>query len=146
MSYGETMTDQHLPQAPLQTFAAGWYNDPASGALRWWDGKAWGAYAPAPVPAPKPAATSTSQAGRGLGIAALSIGVVVVIVAMPFILATTPIGLFFTLIPGALAIVFGAVSASQARKAGALSGMGTAGIVLGVVALAASSGAFRLFT
>jgi len=31
----------------------GWYHDPA-GLQRWWDGTAWGVYAPVPAPAPGP--------------------------------------------------------------------------------------------
>ena len=31
----------------------GWYQDPA-GLQRWWDGAAWGVYAPVPVPVPMP--------------------------------------------------------------------------------------------
>ncbi len=39
------MTDLTPQQAP-----AGWYPDPTSGHLRWWDGHMWGAFAPPAQP------------------------------------------------------------------------------------------------
>ena len=37
------MTDPTQPGGPVA--APGWYPEPGTGATRWWDGQAWGAYA-----------------------------------------------------------------------------------------------------
>ena len=55
----------HLPPPPTTTQLppAGWYDD-GSRRLRWWDGTAWGPFAPAPVVAPR----SIVDEGRTLAI------------------------------------------------------------------------------
>jgi len=70
-----------------------------------------------------------SNAGQTMGIAALVLG----IIAAP--LAFIPCTAVFAWVPAGLAIIFGAVGLSQAKKGGGKTGLPIAGLVIGVISL-----------
>lgn len=126
----------------LQPVAApppGWYADPATGQQRWWDGQAWGPYA-APSPVAPPPPRPVAQPYRNFATWALVLGILAMLITIPFIPARTGFGLFFTIVPGALGIVFGAISRTRAHRQGKVDNIGTAGMVIAILALLLSSG------
>ncbi len=70
-----------------------------------------------------------SNAGQTMGILALVLG----IIAAP--LAFIPCTTVFAWVPAGLAIIFGAVGLSQAKKANGKTGLPIAGLVIGAVSL-----------
>lgn len=70
-----------------------------------------------------------SSAGQTMGIAALVLG----IIAAP--LAFIPCTTFIAWLPAGLAIIFGAVGLSQAKKGNGKTGLPIAGLVIGAVSL-----------
>ncbi|MFJ5926761.1 DUF4190 domain-containing protein [Kitasatospora sp. NPDC092948] len=86
------------------------------------NGTYWGQY-PAPVPQPR----------NGLGVAALVLGIISLVLCLPLIL------FWFAWLPAVLAVVFGCIGLSLARKRQATNRpMALTGTVLGAVALLAS--------
>ncbi|MFM7022309.1 MAG: DUF4190 domain-containing protein [Flavobacteriales bacterium] len=74
--------------------------------------------------------TTKTSAGKGLGITALVVGIVGLIVS--FIPCVGAWGI----VPGILGVVFGAVSLAQASKGNGAKGLGVAGLVLSILAVA----------
>jgi|SRR6185295_1636618 len=70
-----------------------------------------------------------SNAGQTMGIVALVLG----IIAAP--LAFIPCTAVFAWVPAGLAIVFGAVGLSQAKKGGGKTGLPIAGLAIGIISL-----------
>ena len=99
---------------------AGWYADPqAPGGLRYWDGEDWTEHR-APPPGAPPPMPKTS----GMAIASLVCGIV-------WVYGVTSV----------LAIVFGAIARKNIRESNGWvtgGGMATAGLVLGIVGVAAT--------
>lgn len=93
---------------------AGWYANPATGLLQWWDGHDWGSVHPGSQRALPEAGTN------GLAIASLVLGIV-----------------WLYWIGSVLAIVLGLIAERQCDERGqAGKGMATAGVILGVVGVA----------
>ncbi|MFD5394188.1 DUF4190 domain-containing protein [Streptomyces sp. NPDC127097] len=87
----------------------------------------WEPYPMAPLPAP--------QSRNGMGITALVLGIVGVVLGLLIIL------FWMSWLPALLAVVFGSVGLSQARRGRATNkGMALAGVILGVVGLLAAAG------
>jgi hypothetical protein len=101
-----------IPSAP-----PAWYAEPGTGRQRWWNGSAWGDYAP-PAPLPPPAYPAVATQGtNGLAIASLVLGIL------------WGYGLL-----SVLAIIFGAIGLKQtAQRNQGGRGMAIAGLVLGIV-------------
>lgn len=70
-----------------------------------------------------------SNAGQTMGIVALVLG----IIAAP--LAFIPCTTVFAWVPAGLAIIFGAVGLSQAKKGNGKTGLPIAGLVIGIISL-----------
>jgi hypothetical protein len=68
-----------------------------------------------------------AKAGQNMGVAALILGIIAVI------LAFIPCTFMFAGIPCLLAIIFGAVGMSQAKKGGAKRTLPMAGLILGII-------------
>ncbi|CAN5469095.1 hypothetical protein BH10ACT4_BH10ACT4_10730 [soil metagenome] len=119
--------DSTTPMIPARpSVAPGWYPDPASGRLRYWDGAIWTENFHNPGPA-APAAVSNSAAT-----ASLVLGIVgFVLMAIPFF-----IGWFLGGIPDILAVIFGIVALTSLSKFnGAGKAKAIVGLVLGSVSL-----------
>lgn len=87
----------------------------------------WEPYPMPPLPAP--------QSRNGMGITALVLGIVGVVLGLLIIL------FWMSWLPALLAVVFGSVGLSQARRGRATNkGMALAGVILGVVGLLAAAG------
>ncbi|BCK66738.1 hypothetical protein Srufu_006910 [Streptomyces libani subsp. rufus] len=87
----------------------------------------WESYPMAPLPAP--------QARNGMGITALVLGIVGLVLGLLIIL------FWMSWLPALLAVIFGSVGMSQARRGRATNkGMALAGVILGVVGLLAAAG------
>jgi hypothetical protein len=118
---GSDVSGGQAPQAaPAAAPApAGWYAEPTTGRQRYWDGQAWGAYAPAPPPPPGYAVASRATGTNGMAVASLVLGLVWVYG-----------------IGSIVAIVFGVIGRRQAeeRNQGGR-GLATAGLILGIVGL-----------
>ncbi|WP_314475146.1 DUF2510 domain-containing protein [uncultured Microbacterium sp.] len=110
---------------------AGWYAEPGTGHLRWWDGMAWGPYQ-TPAPAQPVVHVTARPIGNGMAVAALVLGI------WGFMTTWIPffIGLALGGIPDILAIVFGILGIARARQ------IGGKGIPLAVVGLVLGSLAF----
>ena len=132
--------------------APGWYPEPGTGRLRWWDGRAWGDYrdAPPPMPPVAPAsfgppagyvapgyvapgyvapayvAVAVVPQGNGMAVAALVLGI------WAFCVTWIPlfIGLILGGIPAVLAIAFGIAGIA---RSGARGGQGLPLAIVGLV-------------
>lgn len=126
-SLGETMSDVTTPSS----IPAGWYPEPATGQVRWWDGASWGQYQAA-APVENFIQVAGRPVGNSLAIAALILGI------WGFMTTWIPlfIGLVLGGIPDILAIIFGIMGIVRARK------IGGKGMPLAVVGLVLGSLAF----
>lgn len=122
--------------------APGWYPEPGTGRLRWWDGLAWGDYrdVPPPVPPVAPVTFGTPVGyvapgygvpvvmpqGNGMAVAALVLGI------WAFCVTWIPlfIGLILGGIPAVLAVAFGITGIARARARG---GQGLPLAIVGLV-------------
>jgi hypothetical protein len=71
---------------------AGWYPDPTNGQQRWWDGQAWGAYAPQPAMLVRPATNGLAIASLILGLVAVLAGWIIFLVVVPVMIVGTILG------------------------------------------------------
>jgi hypothetical protein len=101
----------------------GWYPSPDTGVQRYWDGQAWGDYAPPPpqmvmpVAVTPPMAAQPSRGTNGMAVAALVLGI-----------------LWGYGVGSILAIIFGAIGRKQCDERGQGGrGLATAGLVLGII-------------
>jgi hypothetical protein len=108
--------------SPERTTTPGWYTDPGTGFVRWWNGHAFGVYQQTQM---APAQNRRSTAALVLGICGL------VLMQIPLF-----IGWFAGGIPALLAIAFGILGISRARQLGG-NGLKTAmiGLILGTLSI-----------
>ncbi|MDQ1569849.1 MAG: hypothetical protein QOF79_523 [Actinomycetota bacterium] len=118
------MTDPQPAPVPAPTTPAGWYSDPASGRMRWWDGYRWTENFQTPV-------VATATASNGFATASLILGIAgFVLFAIPFV------GWLIGGIPDLLAVVFGIVGLNNdAARRGNGKPLAIVGLVLGGVSL-----------
>ena len=110
----------------------GWYPEPGTGFLRWWDGQAWGGYHPQPPLQQQNAlAPVTAPRINGFAVAALVLGIWGFIATWTLLLFNILLGS----VPDLLAIVFGILGLVRARRTGRGTGLATAGLVLGSLSL-----------
>jgi hypothetical protein len=101
---------------------AGWYPDPNSGRVRWWDGTKW-------TEQFQHSGAAGPSTGNGLAVAALILGIAgFVLTPIPFF-----IGLFLGGLPDVLAIIFGIMGIVRANKIHKGSAMAVVGLVLGAL-------------
>src|SRR3954452_21576751 len=108
-----------MSTVPTGQAAPGYYPDPTTGASSWWDGHAWGGYAPPQGTIGQPMAMNRAVqlSTSGYAIAALVLGI-----------------LWMYGIGSVLAIIFGVLGRKECdrgEKRGR--GMATAGLVLGII-------------
>jgi len=71
--------------------------------------------------------TEKTNAGKGMGVAALVLGILAVLCSF------IPCFSFWAILFGILAIIFGAVGMSQAKKKNGKKGLPKAGLILGII-------------